>query len=129
MVPSLSSIYIYMVGFLGSLVLQAKEGLWGSKNVPQDEVEQNETSQKDYELRGFFIELWLNGNQVFSHVIRFRFVRDELEQKKTSQKDTNWEAIIILIQNQTWVGRGNKIVIFYFSVKLPACCCNFSIIL
>jgi hypothetical protein len=46
-----------MVGFLGSLVLQAKEGLWGSKNVPQDEVEQNETSQKDYELRGFFIEL------------------------------------------------------------------------
>jgi hypothetical protein len=49
--------YIYMVGFLGSLVLQAKEGLWGSKNVPQDEVEQNETSQKDYELRGFFIEL------------------------------------------------------------------------
>jgi hypothetical protein len=57
MVPRLSSIYIYMVGFLGSLVLQAKEGLWGSKNVPQDEVEQNETSQKDYELRGFFIEL------------------------------------------------------------------------
>jgi hypothetical protein len=57
MVQSLSSIYIYMVGFLGSLVLQAKEGLWGSKNVPQDEVEQNETSQKDYELRGFFIEL------------------------------------------------------------------------
>jgi hypothetical protein len=31
------------------------------------------------------------------------FVLYETNWKKTSQKDTNWEAIIILIQNQTWV--------------------------
>jgi hypothetical protein len=59
-------IYIYMVGSLGSLVLQEKEGLWWSKYVFRfrfvQDVSRVKTSQyvsETYKLSGFFIELWL----------------------------------------------------------------------
>jgi len=53
MVQSLSSIYIYMVGFLGSLVRQAKEGLWGQRTSHKTKWNKTRRLRKIW-IEGFF---------------------------------------------------------------------------
>jgi hypothetical protein len=81
-----------------------------------------------YELRGFFIELWLKRQSSllprhpFSFCTRRIGTKEDVSERYKLRGNHN-------INPKSDMGRGNKIVIFYFSVKLPACCCNFSIIL
>lgn len=96
-------LHIYIYGGLSwKLGATSKRRAMGVKERPTRRSGTKRDVSERLWIEGFFHRT-LTKTAMKSSPTSSVFVLYETNWKKTSQKDTNWEAIIILIQNQTWV--------------------------